>query len=305
MTALISPVARSVADVTEGVILASVEIAAPPERVYRALTDSDEVVRWWGSPDTYRLESFTADLRVGGQWRSRGRAVDGKPFQAEGEFLEVDPPHRLVQTWIPDWAPGLKTTLTYRLEPIPGGTRVTVRHVGFGEHRAAFEGHARGWERVLGFLHEYLAARERPGFAARYLNPFRLATYILVLFCLGHTMGALVNIPSFGAQGDAVLAAMQSTHFRCQTSDCTWFGFYMGFGILVSIFFLASAAITWYLGGLDATAQRRLAPLAWTMFLSHAGSAVVAWIYFFVAPLVFATLVAVLLGYQCLVRLRR
>src|SRR5689334_14826520 len=81
MTAVLNPVARSVADVTEGVIHASVEIAAPPERVFRALTDGDEVVRWWGSPETYRLTDFAADVRVGGQWRSRGVAVDGKPFE--------------------------------------------------------------------------------------------------------------------------------------------------------------------------------------------------------------------------------
>jgi uncharacterized protein YndB with AHSA1/START domain len=304
MTAALSPVARSVADVTAGVIHASVEIAAPPERVFRALTDGNEVVKWWGSPDTYRIDEFKADLRVGGRWYSRGHAVDGKPFRTEGEFLEVDPPRVLSQTWNPDWAPGLKTKLTYRLDPIPGGTRLTLRHEGFGDHREAFEGHTRGWERVLGFLNDYVSASARPGFAARYLNAFRLAAYILVLFFLGHTMGALVNLPSFGAEGDAVLAAMRSTAFRCQTSTCTWFGFYMGFGILVSIFLLASAYIAWYLGGLDRMRQRALSPIAWTLFLSHAANAVVAWTYFFIAAQVFATALALLLGYQCLVKLR-
>jgi uncharacterized protein YndB with AHSA1/START domain len=303
MTAVLNPTARSVADVTTGVIHASVEIAAPPERVFRALTDPNEVVRWWGSPETYQVDDFGADLRVGGRWHSRGRSADGKPFEARGEFFEIDPPRLIVQTWIPDWAPGLKTKLTYRLEPIAGGTRLTLRHEGFGANREAFEGHTRGWERVLGFLNGYLADAERPGFAARYLNPFRLATYVLILFFLGHTLGALINIPSFGTAGDAVLAAMRSTQFRCQTSDCTWFGFYMGFGIFVSIFFLATAAIAWYLGGLDRPRQRALAPIAWMLFLAYAANAVVAWTYFFIAPQVFATLVAVLLGYQCL-RLR-
>ena len=49
--------ARALADVNGGIILAEVEIAAPPERVFRALTQSDEIVRWWGSPDAYRTES--------------------------------------------------------------------------------------------------------------------------------------------------------------------------------------------------------------------------------------------------------
>src|SRR5262249_40945287 len=203
------------------------------------------------SPAPYRLEESPAALRVGGQGRSRGVAVDGKPFQATGEFLEVDPPRLLVQTWNPDWAPGLKTTLTYRLDAIPGGTRLTLRHEGFGAHREAFAGHTRGWERVLGFLNNHLAGQPRQGVAARYLNPLRLAAYTLVLFCFGHSMGALIHTPSFGAPSDAVWAAMRAVHFRCQTADCTWFGFYEGFGWLVSVFFLFAAAVAWFLGGLD------------------------------------------------------
>jgi len=299
MTAVINPTPRSVAEVTAGVIHASVEIAVAPERVFRALTDGGEVVRWWGSADTYRLQEFTADLRVGGQWRSRGVAADGKPFQATGEFLEVDPPRLLVQTWIPDWAPGLKTTLTYRLDAIPGGTRLTLRHEGFGAHREAFEGHTRGWERVLGFLNGYLAAPARPGFVARWFNPFRLAAYVLILFCLGHSLGALVNTPSFGAQSDAVWAAMRATHFRCQTSDCTWFGFYEGFGWMVSIFFLLSAAIAWFLGGLDRPALRRLAPVVWALCLAHVTGAVLAFQWFFPAAQVFGTAAALLLAVPC------
>jgi len=303
MTAVINATPRSVADVTAGVIHASVEIAAPPERVFRALTDGSEVVRWWGSPDTYRLEEFTADLRVGGQWRSRGVAVDGKPFHATGEFLEVDPPRLLVQTWIPDWAPGLQTKLTYRLDAIPGGTRLTLRHEGFGVHREAFEGHTRGWERVLGFLNGYLTASARPGVAARYLNPFRLAAYVLILYCFGHSLGALVKTPSFGASSDAVRSAMQTVHFRCQTSDCTWYGFYLGFGWMVSIFFLLSTAIAWFLGGLDRQQLRRLSPVVWGLCLSQVAGAVLAFEWFFLAPQIFATAAALLLAVPCL-RLR-
>jgi uncharacterized protein YndB with AHSA1/START domain len=304
MTLGLNPIARSVADVSAGVIHASVEIAAPPARVFRALTDGNEVVRWWGSRDTYRIDDFKADLRVGGRWYSRGHATDGKPFQTEGEFLEVDPPRLLVQTWNPDWAPGLKTKLTYRLDPIPGGTRLTVRHEGFGAHQAAFEGHTRGWERVLGFLNNYLAAAERPGFVARYLNAFRVVAIILVLFFLGHSMGALVKLPSFGAQSDFVLAGMKATHFQCQMSDCTWFGFYLGFGWEVSVFLLLSATLAWYLGGRTRAEQRALKPIVWALFLSQVAGAAIAWAWFFIAPQVFATVVATVLGYQCLVKLR-
>jgi uncharacterized protein YndB with AHSA1/START domain/uncharacterized protein YciI len=144
--------ARAVADLAQGTIIAVVEIAAPPERVFRALTDPAEVVAWWGSPDTYQTTEWRSDLRVGGAWSAAGRGADGAPFTVGGEFLVVEPPHRLVQTWNPKWAEGVTTTVHYRLDAIPGGTRVTVRHEGFGGHAAVCERHSRGWELVLGWL---------------------------------------------------------------------------------------------------------------------------------------------------------
>lgn len=181
MSTLISPTARSVADLTAGVILASVEIAAAPERVFRALTDPNELVRWWGSPDTYRTEEWTADLRVGGRWQARGHGVDGRGFTVQGEFLEVDPPRRLVQTWAPDWEGGFVTTITYRLDPIGGGgTRLTLRHEGFGEHRDSCRSHGMGWERVLGWLRDHVSTDD-PGQRSIVTNAFTVLYWIVGL----------------------------------------------------------------------------------------------------------------------------
>jgi uncharacterized protein YndB with AHSA1/START domain len=193
MTTLRLQPARSVADVTAGVILATVEIAAPMERVFRALTEPNEIARWWGSPDTYRTEQFTADLRVGGRWEARGRGADGRPFGVGGEFREVDPPRKLVQTWAPDWEAGLVTTLSYRLDPIEGGTRVTVRHEGFGDHRDACRDHGQGWERVLGWLREHASASER----SRRV-PLRGSLKMQLLSGLYWITGVLIGLGAFG-----------------------------------------------------------------------------------------------------------
>ena len=162
--------ARSIADIESGVILASVDIAAAPERVFRALTQSEEVVRWWGSDDTYRTTRWVADLRVGGQWRAEGSGKDGAPFFVEGKFLEVAPPLKLVQTWQAGWDPGATTTLTYRLEPIETGTRLIVRHEGFAGRPDSCRRHGQGWERVLNWLNNHFPwppmAAPRPIFAA-------------------------------------------------------------------------------------------------------------------------------------------
>lgn len=157
--------ARAIADVSTGTLLATVEIAVPPERVFRALT-SEELTSWWGAPDAYQTTSWRGDLRPGGQWRCEGRSLNGDAFAVEGEFLEVDPPHKLVQTWKPGWETGPATTITYRLEPIEGGTRVTVRHEGFADRVESCRSHTNGWERVLGWLAHHFAGT--PNAARKY-----------------------------------------------------------------------------------------------------------------------------------------
>lgn len=173
MTTLEASKARSVADLAEGTILAAVEIAAPPERVFRAIS-SKEIVEWWGADGVYRTTEWTGDVRVGGRWRASGVDADGKPFSVEGEYIEVDPPRKLAHTWQPDWDPGAPTLVTYRLEAIEGGTRLTLRHTGFGS-RESCAGHTDGWAMVLDWLalHVVPRAHTRTGvhFLIRLLPP--------------------------------------------------------------------------------------------------------------------------------------
>ncbi|MEO8883294.1 MAG: SRPBCC domain-containing protein [Devosia sp.] len=167
--------ARAIADVTTGTILASVDIMVPPERVFAALSDGNEISRWWGAPGFYTTDKWTTDFRVGGKWRADGTGADGKPFFVGGEFVEISAPWRIVQTWEPDWSPDLKTTITYQLSAIAGGTHLVLRHTGFEEQRESCEGHADGWVRVLGWLAADIGPKPGPDtakyFVARLLGP--------------------------------------------------------------------------------------------------------------------------------------
>jgi uncharacterized protein YndB with AHSA1/START domain len=155
-TAAVKDKARAVSDLNAGSIIATVEIAANPERVFQALM-GPEVAKWWGADGHYRVTEWTADLRVGGTWMSKGKGADGKEFTVQGKILEFDPPHKVVKTWNYDWEEGAQETkLTYQLEAIEGGTRVKVQHTGFGSRKKACEDHANGWEQVLGWLVEYV-----------------------------------------------------------------------------------------------------------------------------------------------------
>jgi len=144
--------ATAVADVENGLILATVEIAAPPERVFEALTCANDVLRWWGGEHAYRTTLWEADVRPGGKWRAEGQMSDGRAFAVEGEYGEVEKAHRLAFTWRPDWDAPHETLVTYILEPIERGTRLTLRHEGFRSRIEVCRSHTEGWTRVLGWL---------------------------------------------------------------------------------------------------------------------------------------------------------
>ena len=94
---------------------------APPDLVYRALTDPEYQRRWLG-PRRLETTVCEADLRVGGSWRLVHRAPDGTEFAFHGEFLELDPPRKRVGTFVYEGAPEAVATETIVCEPVDGGT---------------------------------------------------------------------------------------------------------------------------------------------------------------------------------------
>ena len=151
--------ARAVADLAEGHILASVEIAAPPERVFQALV-SREVLDWWVRPGIFDTREWKGDVRAGGRWTASGIG-SGRPYTLEGEFLELDPPRKLVHTWHAVGAPGAPTTVTYLLERLDGGTRITLHHSGFTSREVCLNT-CLGWETSFERLAESLASEPIP-----------------------------------------------------------------------------------------------------------------------------------------------
>lgn len=101
---------------------------APPELVFRALTEPEYIRRWFG-PQRLEITVCEADLRVGGTWRVVQRAPDGMEFAFSGEFLELDPPRKRVGTFAWDGAPDHVSTETLVCEPVEGGTVVTTTMV--------------------------------------------------------------------------------------------------------------------------------------------------------------------------------
>jgi uncharacterized protein YndB with AHSA1/START domain len=57
------------------------------------------VRRWWGAEPDWTTADATTDVRIGGRYRLSMRNTIGGVRTVAGEYLEVDPPHRLVYTW--------------------------------------------------------------------------------------------------------------------------------------------------------------------------------------------------------------
>jgi uncharacterized protein YndB with AHSA1/START domain len=117
-------------------------IAASPETVWELLVDPDQAVRWMGQVATF-------DARPGGGYRVE--VIPG--HTASGEFVEVDPPRRLVHTW--GWETGSEdsvqpgsTTVEYELIPSGDGTLLRFTHRDLPNAEAAAS-HAHGWDHYL------------------------------------------------------------------------------------------------------------------------------------------------------------
>jgi uncharacterized protein YndB with AHSA1/START domain len=140
-------------------VVESIEIEASPERVFSAWTDPEQLVAWWGDDQTYHTTGWETDLRVGGKWIARGKALDGSTFHVEGEYLRIDRPKQLSFTWKPSWSSEASTVVELEFKPTPGGTLLSVKHSGFASDQS-FESHNKGWSRVLGWMRTYVEPKK-------------------------------------------------------------------------------------------------------------------------------------------------
>ena len=70
---------------------------APRELVWRAWTDPEWFMRWWG-PAMFTSPTVQMDLRPGGRFVWVMRDPEGNDYYTVGEYREIDPPNRLVYT---------------------------------------------------------------------------------------------------------------------------------------------------------------------------------------------------------------
>jgi uncharacterized protein YndB with AHSA1/START domain len=142
-------------DVSE--IVQEITIAASAERIFRALTDPSELLRWWAAPGKFHAIEVETDPQPGGTWRMcvQGGCDPNVPLTVvSGRYLEVAPPHRLAYTWLRETESDPETTVRWDLEEHNGSTTVRVTHSGFPSERMRMRNN--GWPVIQDLLRQYL-----------------------------------------------------------------------------------------------------------------------------------------------------
>jgi uncharacterized protein YndB with AHSA1/START domain len=99
---------------------------APIQLVYDVLT-KPEHVRNWFAPFEDKVTVCEIDRRVGGDYHIVFVTPEGQECSFRGTYLEIDAPHKTVQTWwFEGWGPDLGTVETVTLEEEDGVTTLTM-----------------------------------------------------------------------------------------------------------------------------------------------------------------------------------
>jgi uncharacterized protein YndB with AHSA1/START domain len=96
---------------------------APRELVFKLCTDPNLVPHWWG-PRGLDTTVDKMDMRPGGVWRFVQRGLDGSEYAFHGEYREVVPPERIVDTFEFEGMPGHVIIETMMFEEHDGKTRL-------------------------------------------------------------------------------------------------------------------------------------------------------------------------------------
>jgi uncharacterized protein YndB with AHSA1/START domain len=140
---------------TNDTIIKEIIIKARAERIFEALTDPRQRVKWWGVEGRFQVTQMESNLRPGGAWLMRGISMGEKPFVVRGEYRAIDRPRLLEFTWLADWEEDeSQSVVRFDLEEKDGVTTVRLTHSGLTSERA--RENYKGWPWLLALLQAYV-----------------------------------------------------------------------------------------------------------------------------------------------------
>lgn len=122
---------------------------------------------------------------------------------------------------------------------------------------------------------------------------YKIAAVLLLLFSVGHTLGFRQTDPQWKV--DTLIAGMQTVHFDVQGFQRTYWDFFVGFGLFVSVFLLFGAILAWQLGGMAPETLAMIPAVKWSLALCFIGITILSWKYFFLVPVIFSSVITLCL----------
>ena len=119
----------------------------------------------------------------------------------------------------------------------------------------------------------------------------RIASVLTLIHAILHTIGGVFGEPMPGPAEQAV-AAMKANHFIVMGNPRTYWDFYMGLGLGITIFLITESIVFWLLASLSHTGGARLRPLIAVFALGYLAFAVNSFRFFFLAPVINEVLIA-------------
>ena len=87
---------------TVDAIVLEITIQARAARVFEALVDPAQRMKWWSREGRFETTNVESDLRPGGRWLMSGIGM-GRPFTVEGVYRIIEHSRVLAFTWLPSW----------------------------------------------------------------------------------------------------------------------------------------------------------------------------------------------------------
>ena len=122
---------------------------------------------------------------------------------------------------------------------------------------------------------------------------YRIASGLLVLFAIGHTLGFRQTDPKWGV--DSLVASMRTIRFDVQGFSRTYYDLFVGAGFFVGLFLLFAAVLAWQLGGLSRETLRLMPLVTWPLAMLFVGVTVLSWMYLFLVPVIFSAVISLCL----------
>jgi len=115
---------------------------------------------------------------------------------------------------------------------------------------------------------------------------YRISSILLLLFAAGHTFGFRQIDPAWRV--DSLVESMKTIHFNANGSVRTYWDFFVGFGLFVTVLLVFAAIVAWQFGSLPSETYAAMRVSAWGFAVCFAVVAYLSWRYFFIIPLVFS-----------------